>query len=60
MIEYETTIKVKLDGKVVGEIVEVDMGTPRPGHAYVPKGQKLDKSNVFHTVAAVKRSIEGK
>jgi len=34
-LTYESNIKVKLDGKHIGDIKEVD-----GGYAYFPKGQK--------------------
>ena len=58
MITYETVVRVKLDGKHVGDIVEVDTPT-HAGFSYVPKGHKFGVGyDVYHSIGAVKKALE--
>lgn len=53
-IKSATNIQVRLDGKVVGSIIQ--SGT---GFQYVPKGVKKEKGGeIFPTIRQVKDSIE--
>lgn len=50
--EYIEWIKVKMDGKHIGDIRPVDRG-----YAFFPKGSKIS-GDVFPTISAVERSLE--
>lgn len=55
MLTYEKQpvhVKVKLDGKYIGDIKEV-----ANGFQYFPKGKKVG-GEVFHTLALCKESLE--
>lgn len=46
-------LKVRLDGKICGEIRKVDAG-----YQYFPKGQKIG-GDIFSTVSEVQKSLRG-
>ena len=54
MITYENVINVRLDGKTIGTIKEVD-----GGYQYYPKGHgKSWAGDVYPTIKEVKDSLE--
>ena len=55
MITYETSVKVKLDGKHVGTIKKVKNGS---GYQYIPKGCKAScGSAVYGSIESVKKTL---
>ena len=61
MITYQTRIKVKLDGKPVGEIRGITTPTSNGveiGYQYAPKGNKIIGSEIFGSIKELKKSLE--
>ncbi len=53
----ETETVVKLEGKIIGKIIEVPVFDGRIGYQYLPTGNKKFKGDIFAKLSECKRSL---